>query len=211
MSSDTALTAPPAGFGVFAQDGVAATDFARMRAVANSIVPFGRFVGVEITEISPDQATVEIPDREYLTNQMGTVHAGAMFLAADIAGAAAFVGAMAPRIGDVAWLVVRDGSSTFRHPARGRVRAIATVDERETRRARAESSARRFDLDGKARLYDDSDTLVAVFRFGYVCEIQATPTDSGPTNSGPADSGPAGTGAAGTGAADGPAGDGERR
>jgi uncharacterized protein (TIGR00369 family) len=172
----TALTSTSTGFAAFSRPGQSVPDFDHVRRTANTIVPFGAFAGVEVTEVDDDHAVVEIPDRPHLTNQFGTVHAGAQFLAADVAGACAFVGACAPRIADVGWLVVRDAWSSFRKPAHGRVRAVGTVDERVVRQVLAvepdpTNAGRRFELDGKALLYDDADVLVATFRFGYVCEI----------------------------------------
>ncbi|EIV91667.1 PaaI family thioesterase [Frankia sp. QA3] len=174
MSNPSVLNPTAPGFAVFAQPGGAA-DFAHIRRMANTVVPFGAFVGVEVTEVDADHSVVEIPDRPELTNQFGTVHAGAQFLAADIAGACAFVGATASRIADVAWLVVRDSWSSFRRPARGLVRAVGTVDERAVRQVLAAGPGERVDLDGKAVLHDAAGTLVATFRFAYVAEL-AGPT-----------------------------------
>ncbi|ABW13347.1 hypothetical protein Franean1_3957 [Parafrankia sp. EAN1pec] len=148
-----------------------APDLERIREIANAIVPFRRFVGIDITEIDAERSVVEIPDRPDLTNQLGTVHAGALFLAADLAGAAAVAGALAPRLSRFEYLVVRDARSTFRKPANGRVRAIGLVDEREARRVLAGTGPERFDLDVRALLYDDADVLVARFHFDYACAI----------------------------------------
>src|SRR5579884_1214824 len=73
----------------------AAPDYDHVLRVAAGIVPFGNHSGVRVTELGPEQAVVTIPDQPHLGNHMGTVHAGALFLAADIAGAAAFLGAAA--------------------------------------------------------------------------------------------------------------------
>lgn len=173
MSNESVLSSAAPGFAVFAQPGKLVPDFDHIRRLANEIVPFGAFAGVTATEVDDQHAVVEIPDRPHLTNQFGTVHAGALFLAADIAGACAFVGATAPRIAEVEWLVVRDGWSSFRKPAEGRVRAVGTVDERVVRQVLAADAGQRFELDGKALLYDDADVLVATFRFGYVCQLAA--------------------------------------
>ncbi|WP_420497295.1 YiiD C-terminal domain-containing protein [Parafrankia sp. FMc2] len=176
--------APPAGpgetargaagpFAIFDQAtaDTSAPDFDRIREIANAIVPFRRFVGIDITEIDAERSVVEIPDRADLTNQLGTVHAGALFLAADLAGAAAVAGALAARLSRFESLVVRDARSAFRRPARGRIRAVGLVDERETRRVRAGTGPERFDLDVRAVLYDDADVVVARFHFDYACAI----------------------------------------
>ncbi|CUU54542.1 uncharacterized domain 1-containing protein [Parafrankia irregularis] len=185
MTSTSAPATPPAtqpagagagGSGPFSIFGPAtadpsAPDFARICEIANAIVPFRRFVGIDITQVDPDHSVVEIPARPDLTNQLGTVHAGALFLAADLAGAAAVAGAMAARLSRFESLVVRNARSSFRRPARGRIRAIGMVDEREARRVLAGTGPERFDLDVRAVLYDDDDVIVARFGFDYVCAI----------------------------------------
>jgi acyl-coenzyme A thioesterase PaaI-like protein len=149
-------------------------DYEKIREVADSMVPFGVHVGVRITEVGPERAVVEIPDLDHMTNHMGTVHAGALFLAADIAGASAFVGAMVPRLPQVQRLVLRDGRNAFLKPALGRIRAIATVDDRTISSIVSRNVEEKFDLDGKAMLYDDNDVLVAKFYFDYVCNVTSS-------------------------------------
>ncbi|WP_250280735.1 MULTISPECIES: YiiD C-terminal domain-containing protein [unclassified Frankia] len=173
VTSDTRVPPAQAGYAIFSEATGGVVDYERIREITNSLVPFGRFVGADITEVGPDRAVVEIPADRNLTNHLGTVHAGALFLAADIAGAAALAGALAPRLARVEYTVVRDARSIFRKPAVGRVRAIATVDEREARRILASTAAEQFDLDGRALLYDDADVLLAKFHFDYACSIAA--------------------------------------
>ena len=168
MTTETRVT-PAAGFAaVFGDVDPAAPDYEQLRATAEAMVPFSRHSGLLITEVGPERAVVEIPAEPHLTNHMSTVHAGALFLAADIAGAAAFVGAAATRLAVVQVLVLRDARAAFRKPARGRIRAIATVDERVMRQILAAEGEGRFELDAGALLYDDADVLVAKFGFEYV-------------------------------------------
>ncbi|MBW0117347.1 PaaI family thioesterase [Pseudonocardia abyssalis] len=174
----------PSGFAQPFADAVTgdAPDFEGLRAVADALVPFGNHAGITITEIGPDRAVAEIPDQPHLTNHMATVHAGALFLAADIAGASAFVGAAADVLSRIDLLVLRDARSTFRRPAIGRVRAVATVDDRDMARVRATDAGGRVEVDGRAHLYDDADVLVAKFTFDYVCTVLALSTTAPPSN-----------------------------
>lgn len=149
----------------------AAVDYEYLRAVSQDMVPFGRHVGTLITEVGPEQAVVEIPAVDHARNHMGTVHAGALFTAADIAGAAAFVGAAAARLYTVERLVLRGGTASYRKPAVGRIRAIATVDQRELADIVGAERSERFELGGKALLRDDNDVVVAKFTFDYVCDV----------------------------------------
>ncbi|MFD6064762.1 YiiD C-terminal domain-containing protein [Rhodococcus wratislaviensis] len=147
-----------------------AVDYEHLRAVSDGMVPFGTTAGTTITEIGPDRAVVEIPATPDVTNHMGTVHAGALFTAADIAGAAAFVGAAAARLDTIARLVLRGADASYRKPALGRIRAVATVDERELRTILAADHDERFELSGKALLLDDADVVVAKFTFDYLVD-----------------------------------------
>ncbi len=175
MSNPSVLAPHESAFAAFARAGAIGPDFEHIRRLANQVVPFGAFVGVEVTEVDGEHAVVEIPDRAELTNQLGTVHAGAQFLAADIAGACAFVGATAERIADVAWLVVRDSWVSFRRPGKGLVRAVATVEERGARRVLAAGPGERIELDGRAALHDAAGAQIGVIRFAYVAEMVAAP------------------------------------
>ena len=167
------VQAAAGAFAVFERFATDNPDYEKIREIADSMVPFGVHAGVRITEVGPERAVVEIPALDQMTNPMGTVHAGAQFLAADIAGATAFVGAMAPRLAQVQWLVLRDARTTFLKPAVGRIRAIARVDERTTAAVLGRTVEEKFDLDGKALLFDDNDVLVAKCYFDYVCTISA--------------------------------------
>ncbi|GAA5061676.1 YiiD C-terminal domain-containing protein [Nocardia callitridis] len=149
----------------------AAVDYEYLRAVSHDLVPFGRHIGTAVTEVSAERAVVEIPAGDTVGNHMGTVHAGALFTAADIGGAAAFVGAAATRLHTVERLVLRTATASYRKPAMGRIRAIATVDLRELAEVLTATVSGRHELSGKASLLDDRDVLVAKFTFDYVCDL----------------------------------------
>lgn len=168
----TQTSAPTPSFAdVYGEMDYTAIDYEHLRTVSDGMVPFGNQVGTTITELGPERAVVEIPAVASVTNHMGTVHAGALFTAADIAGAAAFVGAAATRLDTIARLVLKAGTASYRKPAVGRIRAIATVDERELRDVLAADADGRFELSGKAVLLDDTDVVVAKFTFDYVCDV----------------------------------------
>ncbi|MFI1914004.1 YiiD C-terminal domain-containing protein [Nocardia sp. NPDC020380] len=155
-----------------------AVDYEYLRSVSQEIVPFGRHVGTIVTEITSDHAIVEIPALDEVRNHMGTVHAGALFTAADIAGAAAFVGAVATRLHTVERLVLRGGSDSYRKPAQGRIRAVASVDLRELFVILAATESGRYELAAKAVLLDDNEATVAKFTFDYVCDLNITEAES---------------------------------
>lgn len=163
----------PSLFGPLAEHGAGTPDFEKLREVTNSMVPFSVHVGVQITEIGPERAVAEIPAEDTMNNHMGSVHAGALFLSADIANGSAFVGAMAPRLASVTRFVVRESRCTFLKPAFGRIRAVATVDERTVSGVLSRNSTEKVDIDTKALCYDDNDVLVAKFSFDCVCNVTA--------------------------------------
>ncbi len=89
-------------------------------------VPFAGFLGLEITEVGPGEATVVLPRRQELNNHVGSQHAGALFTAAETASGAAFVGAFAVRMGDVTPLA-RRAEIDFVKIASGRITAHARL------------------------------------------------------------------------------------
>jgi len=146
-------------------------DYERIRATVDSMVPFNNFVGIRITEVGPDHAVAETPVDDQMRNHMGTVHAGVLFLAAEVGCAGAFAGAFAARLPEITLFALRDSRITFLKPANGRIRARATVDGRTVAAVHSGALSGRFDLDGKALLFDDNDVLVAKVYFDYVCQI----------------------------------------
>lgn len=145
-------------------------DYEYLRTVSTSMVPFGDHVGTEITDLGPTGATVQIGADLPVTNHMGTVHAGALFTAADIAGAAAFVGVAADVLPRVKRLVLRGATANYRRPAVGRIRAVATADAAMVADIRTSTTASRFEISIPASLLDDAEVTVAEFEFDYVCD-----------------------------------------
>lgn len=156
-----------------AAEGTTMIDLERLRTMVDSMVPFNNFVGVRITELTREHAVAELPVRDEVLNHFGTVHAGALFLAAEVAGAGAFSGAMAPRVLQVQRFVLRESRATFLKPAGGRIRATATVDGQVVGGVLARRSAERFELTGTALLHDDADVLVGRVALDYVAWIGA--------------------------------------
>ena len=156
-----------------AAQGADAIDLERLRTVVDTMVPFNNFVGIRITELTRENAVAEVPVRGELLNHFGTVHAGALFLAAEVAGAGAFSGALAPRILQVQRFVLRGSKAGFLKPASGRIRATATVDQQVVAGVLDRGVEERFELTGLSLLHDDSGVLVARVELDYVAWIGA--------------------------------------
>jgi uncharacterized protein (TIGR00369 family) len=71
------------------------TDFDAIAKGMTQAVPFAGHLGLEITNVGEGEATVRLPERQELTNHVGSQHAGALFTLAETASGAAFVGAFA--------------------------------------------------------------------------------------------------------------------
>ncbi|HEX3781783.1 MAG TPA: DUF4442 domain-containing protein [Pseudonocardiaceae bacterium] len=171
MTTDLKATAATGFAAVFAGLDLDNPDYDGLRKLIGSLVPFGTHSGVEITELGRYHAVVEIPDEPYLANHLRTVHAGALFLAADIAGACAFVGAAAKGLSNVGSFVLRDSRISFRKPALGRIRAVATMESRDIDAVLAATGPQRLDVDGRALLYDAAGVLVGKVALDYVCTL----------------------------------------
>jgi uncharacterized protein (TIGR00369 family) len=149
--------------------GAGAPDYEQIRRTVDAIVPFTNLVGVRITELGNASAVAEVPARDDMLNHLGTVHAGALFLAAEVACAGAFSGAVAPRILQVRTFVLRDCRLSFVKPARGRIRARGTVTSPILADVVRRKTEDQFDLTGRALLYDDKETLIAKVDLDYFC------------------------------------------
>ncbi|MEU8897177.1 PaaI family thioesterase [Nocardia sp. NPDC048505] len=149
--------------------GAAAPDYEQIRKTVDTLVPFVNLVGVRMTELGPGSAVAEIPETPEMSNHLGTVHAGALFLAAEVACAGAFSGVIAPRILHVRTFVLRSTKATFFRPARGRIRASGTVSSPVLAEVVGRGTEEQFDLTGKALLHDDGGALLAKVDLEYFC------------------------------------------
>ena len=89
-------------------------------------VPYVNYLGIEIVEVGPGEATVRLPRRPELLNHVGSQHAGALFSVAETASGAAFVGAFAVRMGDVTPLA-RAAEINYEKIANGPITAVGKL------------------------------------------------------------------------------------
>lgn len=101
-------------------------DFDAIAKGMTMAVPFAGYLGLEITEVGPGEATVVLPRRPELNNHVGSQHAGALFTAAETASGAAFVGAFAVRMGDVTPLA-KSAEIDYLKIAHGPITAVGTL------------------------------------------------------------------------------------
>jgi uncharacterized protein (TIGR00369 family) len=129
-------------------------------------VPFVDYLGLEIAEVGPGEATVVLPRKQHLTNHVGSQHAGALFTAAEAASGGAFVGAFAVRMGDVVPLA-RRAEIEYLKIASGPITARARLG------LDAAEALATLDAEGKVEfpchveLHDEAGQLVATATVGW--------------------------------------------
>ena len=104
-------------------------DEAMLRQALVSAVPFNELLGIEVLEVKPGRGVVVLPDDERLRNHVGSQHAGALFLAGEAAGGAAFVGAFAAEMGEITFLL-RGATISYQRLARGEVTATCEIGDK---------------------------------------------------------------------------------
>jgi acyl-coenzyme A thioesterase PaaI-like protein len=102
------------------------TDFDAIAKGMTQAVPFAGYLGLEIASIGEGGSVVVLPERQELTNHVGSQHAGALFPAAEAASGAAFVGAFAERLGEVTPLA-RSAEISYEKIAKGPIEASAKL------------------------------------------------------------------------------------
>lgn len=143
-----------------------AIDEAVIREALVSAVPFNALLGIEVLEVRPGRGVVRLPDAERLQNHVGSQHAGALFLAGEAAGGAAFVGAFAAEMAQITFLL-RGARIVYQRLARGEVLATCEIGG-ELERVRSElDSAGRSRLTAHAECKDGDGTSVCVLELDY--------------------------------------------
>jgi uncharacterized protein (TIGR00369 family) len=131
------------------------TDFDAIAKGLSQAVPFAAHLEIEIVSVGPGEAVARLPERQELTNHVGSQHAGALFTAAETASGAAFVGAFVERMGEVTPLA-RGAEISYEKIARGPIDASARLG------VAAEEALKTLDADGKVV---------------FPCEIELTDAD----------------------------------
>lgn len=172
----TAQTSGPADFTGAAQALSAAfaggrVDFARLQQVVDSMVPFATFTGVRLTELTREGAVAEIPDDPRYNNHLGTVHAGALFLAAEVACAGAFAGVIAPHLAELRFFVLRASKVWFLNAGRGRVLVSGTIAAADAVETRTEQGERQLELTATAMVRAADNLLLARISFDYLAVL----------------------------------------
>lgn len=130
-------------------------------AAGRLVVPFHDLTRVEISEASsPGTGDARIPDAVELRNHLGTTHGGMLFALGEIAAAAAVTRLLWDHLGQLR-AITRRASIDYLKPARGAIRATATVALSLAEITAALASASSIDVPLAVELRDDAGTVVA--------------------------------------------------
>lgn len=137
------------------------TDFDLIAKGMTQAVPFAGYLGLEVTRIGEGEAVARLPERAELTNHVGSQHAGALFTVAETASGAAFVGALAERLGDVTPLA-RSAEISYERIARGPIEATAKLDIAKEEALATLDSEGKVEFACKVEMVDGEGERVAV-------------------------------------------------
>ena len=101
-------------------------DYEALAAGLNEIVPFAKYVGVQVEDVGPGTARVTLPDGAERSNHVGSQHAGALFTAGEAASGGAFAGAFAERMAEITPLAEK-AEIAYLKIARGPITARAKL------------------------------------------------------------------------------------
>jgi uncharacterized protein (TIGR00369 family) len=136
------------------------TDFDAIAQGMTQAVPFAGHLGLEITSVAEGKSVVVLPERQELTNHVGSQHAGALFTVAETASGAAFVGAFAERLGEVTPLA-RSAEISYEKIAKGPIEASATLGVPAAEALATLDAEGKVEFPCEVKLADGSGTQVA--------------------------------------------------
>jgi acyl-coenzyme A thioesterase PaaI-like protein len=102
-------------------------DYEALKTGLRAAVPFVQLLELEYVDLGPGTATVRLPERDEMTNHVGSQHAGGLFTAAETASGAAFVAGFADRLGEITPLA-KSAQISYEKIAKGPIDATASVD-----------------------------------------------------------------------------------
>ena len=137
-----------------------------IRKNLGAAVPFVGHVGVRLLEVGTGTAVAVLDDAPALRNHLGTLHAGVIFALGETASGAAVAGALAPVLFDVR-PIAQGAQITYLKPARGTIKATASVPDADALVGRIASTGR-IDVTANVRLHDEAGVEVAGLQVDWV-------------------------------------------
>lgn len=99
----------------------------QLKVMLGTMVPFAKYVGVEVLELERGRAVARLPEAPHLLNHVATQHAAALFTAAETASGGAVIGSIADIVTQVTPLA-RSAQISYLKPARGPITATGRID-----------------------------------------------------------------------------------
>lgn len=144
-------------------------DAAAINHLLATTVPFNAHMGPVVESVTPERATVILPESPERLNHVETTHAVAQFGLGEVTSGALTIAAFADLQSRGYAPIVTSASVTYLKPARGQLRGEAELPAAEQTRIRDELAAGgrpRFAID--VRLFDQQDTLTTELRFEWM-------------------------------------------
>jgi uncharacterized protein (TIGR00369 family) len=151
------------------------TDFDLIAKGMSQAVPFAGHLNLEITSVAEGEATVVLPERPELVNHVGSQHAGALFTVAETASGAAFVGALAERMGEVTPLA-RSAEISYEKIASGPITARARLAVSAAEALATLDSAGKVEFPCEIELTDGGGTRVATATVRWHVRLKQQPS-----------------------------------
>lgn len=104
------------------------SQFEMIRKQMAEIVPFAKYIGVDVTHVGAGEGAAELPETPNTVNHIASQHAGALFTVGEAASGAALSGIFADRLLAVR-PVAADAKITYKKIARGKITATASASE----------------------------------------------------------------------------------
>ena len=101
-------------------------DYEPVLAGLESAIPYNRYLGLSVSEVTEGSGVVVLPEADHLHNHVGSQHAGALFSAGEAASGAAFVGAFAEQMGNITPLA-RTADISYLKLAKGPITATGRL------------------------------------------------------------------------------------
>ena len=150
-----------------------------------SAVPFNKHVGVRFHDVGEGTGAAELATVPEITNHVGTMHAGALFLVGEAAGGAAFVGGFLPHMASLRF-VAKGADISYRRSAKGTVTATGAIRGEPGELIETIRADGRAEVLADIELRDESSELVAEMTVRYHAKWLAE-TEEGATAAPPAE------------------------
>jgi acyl-coenzyme A thioesterase PaaI-like protein len=137
-----------------------------LRQALVDFVPFNQHLEIEVLAVQPGYGVVRLPERDFLRNHVGTQHAGALFLAGEAAGGAAFIGAFAADMGEITFLL-KGATISYQALARGEITATCQIGPELDAVRDALDAEGRTRMTAAVTLQDAAGTLVGQLELEY--------------------------------------------